>query len=108
MTLDFNRLLFLLSSASIAIIFLVLAAVAIDLVVPPSGTVGSYVNYRKLAKTLMFLYGTMFAPGVLVAIIYIVYAPSRIHGERKSYALEIITAFVAVQTVFTFTILQDE
>lgn len=107
MALDLNRLLSIVSLTSIATILVVLVAVAIDVIVPPSGTVGSYINYGKIAKALMFLYGTMFAPGVLVSVVYAMYARSRLRGRPKSYTLEIISVIVAVQTVFTFTLLQD-
>lgn len=107
MASNLDRLLSIISLSSIAVIIAVLAAVAIDVIVPPSGTVGSYINYGKIAKALIFLYGTMFAPGVLVSAVYAIYARSRSHGRPKSYILEIISIIVAVQTVFTFTLLQD-
>lgn len=107
MTLGLNRLLFLISSASVAIILLVLVSIAVDLAIPPSGTVGGHISYVKLAKTLIFLYGTMFAPGVLVAVVYMIYAPARFRGRPTSYALEIISIFVAMQTIITFNLLQD-
>ena len=107
MDLNLDRLLSIISFVSIAVILVILAAVAIGVLVPPSGTVGSYMNYSKIAKALVFLYGTMFAPGVIVSAVYAVYAWSRSRGRSKSCALEIISVIVAVQTVFTFTLLQD-
>lgn len=107
MTLDLNRLLSIVSLTSIATILVVLAAVVADVIVPPSGAVVSYINYREIVKALMFLYGTMFAPGVVVSVAYAMYARSRLRGGTKSYTLEIISVIVAIQTVFTFTVLQD-
>ncbi len=106
MVLVLNRLLSIMPLASIVVIFVVLAAVAIDVIVPPGQMAASPINFGRIAKALIFLFGTMFVPGVVVCVVYAIYARSRFRGRPKSYPLEIIAVIVAVQTVFTFTLLQ--
>lgn len=102
-----NLVLSIISVASFALILSFLFLFAIDVIVPPSGTVGHYINYGKIAKTLAFLYGTVFAPGLIVSIVFSFYLRKRRRGGERSYLLELLMIAIAVQTVFTFFLIQD-
>lgn len=103
----FNIVLYIASIASFVLIIGILLVFSIDAIVPPSGTVGSYINYGKIVKTLAFLYGTVFAPGLIVSVVFSFYIRRRRRGGNRSYLLEVLMIVVAAQTVFTFFIIQN-
>lgn len=100
----FNVLLSISSIAAFALILGLLFAVTINVIVSPSGTVE---YYGKIAKTLAFLYGTIFAPGLIISVVFAVYVRKRRLGRNRSYLFEILMIVIAAQTAFTFFIVQD-
>ena len=97
----------LMSVVAFAAITLILFLVAFSMFRTPPGTIGEYFNLGRTLKVMAFLYGTVFAPGVAVSVVYPFYFNRRCRGGKISYPLEIILIIVSAQTVFTFFLLQD-
>ncbi|KIC35660.1 hypothetical protein RA27_22770 [Ruegeria sp. ANG-R] len=85
-----------------AVVIAILSILAFDLLTPPSGTVGSYIDVGRFFKALFFLYGFLFSPAVIVTVTYAFYLNGRIRGRPQSYAIEIISIIVAAITILTF------
>ncbi|MEP3035624.1 MAG: hypothetical protein ABJO67_14925 [Pseudoruegeria sp.] len=117
MTATFDKFLSIASAVAIMVVITTLTLLAIDIVTPPSGTVGSHFDFSGLVgshfdfsgliATFIFLYGTMFAPGIILSVMFAFYVRGRTRGRPKSYFLEVLSIIIAAQTVFTFYLIQE-
>lgn len=107
-----NKVLAITSAAAFVVIVLVLVMVPIVLL---GNKYGGFANdflildsihmeivYEMILMDLAGLYVFMYAPGVIVSVVYAIYIRRRFLGRPRSYPIEAITLLVAAQTVFVF------
>ncbi|WP_168173086.1 hypothetical protein [Thioclava sp. F34-6] len=102
-TLDI--LLSISSAMAIGVIAIILTLLAIDVVTPMNEIPEHYSYCGAPIENLFFLYGTIFQPGVIISAIFVFYGAGRLSGLSKSYLLEMISIFIAIQSAVSFYLL---
>lgn len=72
-----------------------------------TGAIADEFKIKRILMAFAYLYGFKFFSGMIVSILYAIYIKRRFLGRPKSYLLEVITLIVAVQTVYTYNLLQS-
>lgn len=108
----FDNFLTITSAATFVVIVIVLVMFPIEIFSSPTGpsiadSIANENRIKRILRSIAFLYGTMFAPGTIVSIVYAIYIRKRYLGRPRSYLLEVITLLVAVQTVLVYISLQN-
>jgi len=85
----------------------ILVAVAIDVAVPPAGTVEHQFNLKAFFKAILVVYGLAFAPGIFLVALAPVHFVRFRRGQRLSMGFLIFSFVTSSLTIFAYFALQS-
>lgn len=102
-----TRVLATICLLSVATTLVLLAVVAIDMAVPPAGTIGYQFDIKRCFRVILFLYGFVFAPGVFLTVVAPIYLIRFRREQQLSVGFQIYSLTATSLTIFSYFTIQS-